>query len=124
MVAMRLMHVGRDCHAVGEATAPAVRAGDGLVMISGSGKTQTSIRQVRTALAERATVVAVTSAMDSELAQLATLTLHIPVESSRQLGGTLFEHTALVVMDSVISALAAGLPDANGVFRYRHTNLE
>jgi 6-phospho-3-hexuloisomerase len=35
MVAMRLMHVGFDVHAVGEPTAPSIREGDGLVMISG-----------------------------------------------------------------------------------------
>jgi 6-phospho-3-hexuloisomerase len=33
MAAMRLMHVGFDAHAVGEATAPSVAKGDGLVMI-------------------------------------------------------------------------------------------
>jgi hypothetical protein len=38
MAAMRLMHVRFDAHAVGEATSPSIGAGDGLVMISGSGR--------------------------------------------------------------------------------------
>ena len=37
------MHVGFDAHAVGEATAPAVGMGDGLVMISGSGETPVTL---------------------------------------------------------------------------------
>ena len=37
MAAMRLMHVGFTAHVVGEATAPAVVRGDGLIAISATG---------------------------------------------------------------------------------------
>ena len=38
MAAMRFMHLGRLAHFVGEATAPSIRAGDGLCLVSGSGE--------------------------------------------------------------------------------------
>ena len=37
--AMRLMHLGLDIHVVGETITPALREGDILVVVSGSGET-------------------------------------------------------------------------------------
>jgi D-arabinose 5-phosphate isomerase GutQ len=61
MVAMRLMHAGFDAHAVGEATAPSIGRGDGLVMISGSGKTPVTLHFARLALDFGARMLAVTT---------------------------------------------------------------
>jgi D-arabinose 5-phosphate isomerase GutQ len=47
MAATRLRHVGFDAHAVGEATAPSVREGDGFVVISGSGETAVILHLAR-----------------------------------------------------------------------------
>src|SRR5262249_49761484 len=44
MAAMRLMHVGYETHFVGEATAPSVRKGDGLLLVCGSGQTPISLQ--------------------------------------------------------------------------------
>ncbi len=49
MAAMRFMHMGREAHVVGEATAPSIRAGDGLVIVSGSGETAVSVNFARIA---------------------------------------------------------------------------
>ena len=57
MAAMRLMHVGRNVHFVGEVTAPAIREGDGLVIVSGSGETPVSMNFARIAKAEDAQVI-------------------------------------------------------------------
>jgi len=43
MAAMRLMHVGFDAHAGGEATGASIGHDDGLVMISSSGETHRSL---------------------------------------------------------------------------------
>ncbi|GAA3940933.1 6-phospho-3-hexuloisomerase [Actinomadura viridis] len=123
MVAMRLMHIGRTCHVAGEATAPAVRRGDVLIVISGSGTTPASVRHAESARAEGATVIAVTRPGGGALAGIADLTLRIPAGASAQLGGNLFEQAALIALDGLVNALAAGVPDARGRLRRRHANL-
>jgi len=124
MIAMRLMHIGRDCHAAGEPTAPSIRTGDGLLVISGSGSTATSVHHARTAHSEAATVAAVTAMPDSPLGRIADVCLQIPAEGSAQLGGSLFEQAALLVLDSVVNTLAAKVPDARERLRYLHANLQ
>jgi len=79
MVAMRLMHVGFDAHVVGEATAPAVGDGDGLVMISGSGATPVSLHLAALAINSGAQVLAVTARAESGLAHLAHCVLEVPM---------------------------------------------
>jgi 6-phospho-3-hexuloisomerase len=49
MAAMRFMHMGRQAHFVGEPTAPSIRSGDGLVIVSGSGETSVSVNFARIA---------------------------------------------------------------------------
>ena len=49
MAAMRFMHLGRDSHVLGEATAPSVRHGDVLVAVSGSGETPVTVAFARIA---------------------------------------------------------------------------
>ncbi|TMJ39929.1 MAG: SIS domain-containing protein [Alphaproteobacteria bacterium] len=43
MAAMRFMHIGRAVHFVGEVSAPSIRKGDALLVISGSGETPVSV---------------------------------------------------------------------------------
>jgi 6-phospho-3-hexuloisomerase len=78
MAAMRLMHVGFEAHAVGEATAPSICDGDGLVMISGSGETPVTLHLARLARRFGAHILAVTARADSTLARLADLVLEVP----------------------------------------------
>jgi 6-phospho-3-hexuloisomerase len=124
MFAMRLMHLGRSVHVVGETTAPSVRSGDGLVIVSGSGRTPVSLHFAEIARAEGARVVVLTSQPASPLAQLADLTLVLPSSGSTQLGGSQFEQSALLVLDALVYALAAEVEDAPGVLAHRHTNLQ
>lgn len=123
-VAMRFMHIGRDCHVVGEATTPAIRAADGLLVISGSGTTHSSVHFARLARAEGATIVAVSRVRQSPLAAVSDVLLQLPVSSTAQLGGNLFEQSALVLLDSVVNTLAASLPEAAAGLRFRHANLQ
>ncbi len=123
MVAMRFMHLGRQAHFVGEATAPAVRAGDGLVLISGSGATPTTVGHGEVARRVGATVVTVTYSPASPAADLADLVVYLPAKPSTQLGGSLFEQAALLVFDGVVATLAGAMEDAAGGLRARHSNL-
>ena len=55
---------------------------------------------------------------------IAEETLVIAVGESEQFGNTLFEHVALVVIDSVVLALMRDLDDPTTLMERNHTNLE
>lgn len=124
MAAMRFMHIGRTVHFVGEVSAPSIRRNDGLLIISGSGQTPVSLNFAGIAKSEEATVVAVTREAQSPLAQMADITMLVPTVASVQFGGSLFEQCSLIILDSVVLQLTAGIPDAHKSMQHRHTNLQ
>ena len=124
MAAMRFMHMGRPAHFVGEATAPSIRAGDGLCLVSGSGSTHVTIHFTRIAKDEGAKIALITRQPESALAQLADSVLHAPIELTRQFGGSLFEQTSLILLDAIVLELMQAVPDPHGVMLRRHTNLQ
>lgn len=124
MVAMRLMHLGVDTHAVGEVTAPSVGAGDVLMMFSGSGETPVSQHLARIAADAGATILAVTTRRDSSLGALADLVLEVPAMGSAQFGGSLFEQSALLAVDALVLALTEGAAGTYEQMHARHTNLQ
>lgn len=124
MAAMRFMHLGRTVHYVGEVSAPSIRKGDALLIISGSGETPVSVNFARLAKSEGADVVTMTHKPTGTLAKIADLVLPVPIEATRQFGGSLFEQSCLILLDSVVLALAARLPGAHETMLYRHTNLQ
>ena len=124
MAAMRFMHMGRTAHFVGEATAPSIRAGDGLCIVSGSGKTPVSVHFARIAKQEGAQIALITREPDSTLAELADCVLHAPIETTRQFGGSLFEQTSLILLDAIVLELMQAMPDAHKTMLTRHTNLQ
>jgi 6-phospho-3-hexuloisomerase len=124
MTAMRLMHLGRDVHVLGEATAPAVAPVDGLLVISGSGNTPMSLHFARRTRELGGQILAVTAHRTSPLGALADIVLQVPPTQTRQFGGSLFEQGALLVMDAVVLALAAEQHDAHRIMQARHTNMQ
>lgn len=124
MAAMRFMHLGWTAHFVGEATAPSIRDGDGLLLVSGSGETTTSVHFARVAKAEGAHIVLITREPGSALAKLADRVLIAPVARTTQFGGSLFEQTSLVLLDAIVFELMQQDPDAPRTMLSRHTNLE
>lgn len=127
--AMRLMHLGMESYVVGETITPALRAGDLLVAFSGSGETHSIVEFCETAQGLGGRVCLLTAAPDSTLGLTADLVVNLGVAAPpaheapgqyevRQLTGqyrsvspdfapfgTLFEMTALVFSDAVLSAL-------------------
>ncbi|WP_368904594.1 SIS domain-containing protein [Taklimakanibacter lacteus] len=124
MAAMRFMHMGRMVHFVGEVSAPSIRRGDALLIISGSGETPVSVGFARIARAEGAQVVTLTHKPKGTLAGIADIVLPVPVETTEQFGGSLFEQSCLLLLDSVILSLARDMPDAHQLMLHRHTNLQ
>ena len=124
MAAMRLMHLGRRVHVVGETTTPAIRAEDVLLVVSGSGRTQTSVRQVELAKAEGATIVSVVSQIDSELARLADTLVLVAVPDSAQQGNTLFEQITLALFDAALLELVCSGAASASSMTDLHANLE
>jgi 6-phospho-3-hexuloisomerase len=132
MAAMRLMHLGRTVHVVGETTTPAIAAEDLLLAVSGSGATNAVVHAAEVAAKRDAVVVGVTANTSSPLARAAGHVLHIPAPektdrsggtAQRQYAGTLFEQLVLVLLDAVFHTLwlRAGVP-ADDLYQ-RHANL-
>ncbi|MGH8115363.1 MAG: SIS domain-containing protein, partial [Rhodanobacteraceae bacterium] len=113
MAAMRFMHLGRTVHVVGDATAPSIRQGDGMVIVSGSGETPVGVGFGRIARAEQARLVLLTHKPRSTLAGIADIVLPVSVAGTVQFGGSLFEQASLLLLDAVVLLLMRRLPDAN-----------
>lgn len=131
MAAMRLMHLGLDVHVAGEITAPAVRAGDLLVAVSGSGATGSVVAASSTAKKIGAAVVAVTTAANSPLAAAADHVLVIPAADkqdhrnpiTQQYAGSLFEQGVLLAFDALFQTLWRSDDQSAEALWSRHANL-
>jgi 6-phospho-3-hexuloisomerase len=124
MVAMRFMHLGRRAHVPGEATAPAIRADDGMLVVSGSARTPVSLHYGRIAKQQHATLLLVTRQPSGPLARLADALLVLPTQDSLQFGGSLFEQGALLALDAIVLSLGRGSQETFTDMAHRHTNLE
>ena len=140
--AMRLMHLGLNTHVVGETVTPALRKGDMLVAVSGSGETTLTVTAAKVAKRIGAKIAAITSYHKSKLARLADLVVVIPgrrrTESTsdyvrRELSGeyaslaplgTIFEITTMVFLDGVVASLMHELGEKEEDLRARHAILE
>ncbi len=81
MFAIRLMQIGLEAHVVGDATTPAIAAGDLLIALSGSGRTETVVNLARKAGSFGARVLAITSSPTTPLAELADVVVVVPAGS-------------------------------------------
>ena len=132
MVAMRLMHLGLSVHVVGDATTPAIRAGDLLLAMSGSGSTPAVLRAVQDACRIGSRVAVVTTAASSPLAQAADLVVIIPAATkhdrsataSAQYAGSLFEQGSLLAFDAFFQVLIGRGGKSYEELWARHANLE
>ena len=140
-LAMRLMHLGLSVYVVGDTTTPAIRPGDLLLSISGSGETP-SVRVVAEEAKRRgARLASLTATPDSSLALLSDLVVYVPshvVRSgeedylARQVAGahepltplgTAFEMMALVLCDSIVVALMQQLRRTEDDMAAKHSTL-
>ncbi len=140
--AMRLMHIGLDVHVVGEATTPAIRKGDLLVAVTGSGETNSIVSMVQAAKKLGARTAAITSNPGSTAGTLSDVVVVIKGRTpgkrekdwlARQLKGgheplaplgTLFELSAMLFFDSLVEELMVARKESEDDLKKRHTQLE
>lgn len=130
MGTMRLVHLGKLVHIVGDSTTPAIGSDDLMIVGSGSGGTPTTVLIAEQARKIGAGILTITANGESRLAQLADTLLLITTPAkagtgtgrSIQPGGTLFEQSMLVLLDSLFLLLAGDNPEEQ--IGKRHANLE
>jgi 6-phospho-3-hexuloisomerase len=132
MVAMRLMHLGRTVHVVGETTTPAIGGGDLLLTASGSGTTAGVVHAAETATRAGAHVLSVSTTRESPLAALSTAVVVMPAAhktdrsqaASAQYAGSLFEQGVLLLGDALFHTLWQRDGRSADDLWPRHANLE
>jgi 6-phospho 3-hexuloisomerase len=127
--AMRLMHGGYDVFVVGEIVTPSIRKGDLLIVISGSGETETMLAFAKKAKEQGATLALISTRDSSSLGDLADARFRIgsPELFGKVVGmpmGTVFELSTLLFLEAIISHIIheKGIPEEE--MRTRHANLE
>jgi 6-phospho-3-hexuloisomerase/3-hexulose-6-phosphate synthase/6-phospho-3-hexuloisomerase len=127
--AMRLMHSGYDVSVVGEIVTPSIKAGDLLIIISGSGETEQLVAFTKKAKEIGAKILLISANSDSTIGDLADTTMQIG--RAEQYGkvrgmpmGTVFELSTLFFLEATISHVIhdKGIPEEE--MRSRHANLE
>lgn len=131
MIAMRLMHLGLRVHVAGEATAPAIQAGDVLLAVSGSGTTRPIVDAAVTAVSVDASVVAVTSNEQAPLVEYAREVLILEAADKQdhsgsvtsQYAGSLFEQGVLLAFDALFECLRIQVQQSAETLWQRHANI-
>ena len=133
MFAMRLMQLGLETHAIGEATAPAVQPGDLLVVGSGSGATESGVLAASQARALGAAVAVLCAYAESPISKLSDILVVLPGQTKdrvtekgrgRMLAGTTFEQSLLIFCDCACALLAEARAIAPEDIMWRHANIE
>jgi len=127
--AMRLVHSGYQVNMVGEIVTPAIKAGDLLVIISGSGGTETLMPLVKKAKSVGAKFVVVSMKAKSAMAEVADLNIQIGNDNSFPLTkgmpmGAQFELSALIFLEAVIADIVHAKNLTEEGMRAIHANLE
>ena len=127
--AMRLVHSGFNVSMIGEVVTPAIKEGDLLILVSGSGGTETLLPFVKKAKSVGAKLAVVSMKAKSAMADVADLTIQIGNDNSFPLTsgmpmGSQFELSTLVFLESAIADLIAAKGLTEEGMRAIHANLE
>jgi 6-phospho-3-hexuloisomerase len=135
--AMRLAQLDVNVHVAGDTIAPAARAGDILLILSGSGETPGMALLAEKAVAFGADVAAVTANSMGKIARLAKWAVILPVDAASgevadspngpllpQPLASLFEQASLLFLDAISGELMFRLGRNEADMRNRHANLE
>ena len=132
--AMRLMHLDKEAHVLGDATTPAAQPNDLMLLGSGSGATSSLVSAVEQARQIGVRTALVTINPDSPIGRTADLVVRIPAPSPKaddaesiqsvQPMGSLFEQSLGLLLDAVIIRLM-GLMNVTAEQMFaRHANIE
>lgn len=127
--AMRLMHAGNSVYMVGEVITPAIKEGDLLILVSGSGSTKTLMPFVEKAKSVGAKLAVVSMKSSSPMADQADLVVQIGQDDSFPLTkgmpmGSQFELSTLIFLEGAISKLVHDRDLTEQGMRALHANLE
>lgn len=140
--AMRLMHMGFNVYVVGETTTPAVQPDDLVIAVSGSGETPSIANLGAIAKKIGSKLACITSNKDSTIGSISDIVVVVPgrpkedviledYHERRMVGypqlaplGTIFEISALVFLDAVISELMVRTGADEAELKKRHTVFE
>ncbi len=130
---MRLFHMGRDAHVVGDMTTPPLGPGDLLIVSAGPGRLPSAETFMDVAAAAGATTAIVTAEPEGRAARKADVQLIIPAQTmASDQGksvsvlpmGSLFEIAQMIVFELIIIELRDRAGETAETMRARHTNLE
>lgn len=127
--AMRLMHGGYQAYLVGEIVTPSIQKGDLLIVISGSGETETMIAYTKKAKEQGANIALISTRDKSTIGDMADRVFRIgtPEQYGKVVGmpmGTTFELSTLVLLEATISHIIHTKKIPEEQMRTRHANLE
>jgi 6-phospho-3-hexuloisomerase len=130
---MRLFHMGRAAHVVGDMTTPPLGPGDLMIVTAGPGKLPSAETFMQVAKDAGARTAVITAQPDGPAAQKADVVLFIPAQTmaNDQRGeisllpmGSLFEIAETILLELVILKLRQRVGETAETMRARHTNLE
>jgi 3-hexulose-6-phosphate synthase/6-phospho-3-hexuloisomerase len=126
---MRLMHGGYNTFVVGEIVTPSIRRGDLLILISGSGETETMLAYAKRAKEQGAYLALISTKSSSTIGDLADAIFRIgsPEQYQRIVGmpmGTTFELSTLLFLEATIAHVIHTKKIPEEQMRTRHANLE
>jgi 6-phospho-3-hexuloisomerase len=132
--AMRLFHLGRDVHVVGDMTVPPLGPGDLLFVTIGPGALPTAEALLGVARAAGARTALITAQPGGQAARLADVVAVNPAQTmadDQGAGrtsvlpmGSLFETAQMILFELLILRLRERLGETAETMRARHTNLE
>ena len=127
--AMRLVHAGFQVSMIGEVVTPAIKAGDLLLLVSGSGGTETLLPFVKKAKSVGAKLTVISMKKTSAMADVADLVIQIGQDDSFPLTqampmGSQFELSTLIFLEAAIADLIAEKGLTEEGMRAIHANLE
>lgn len=126
---MRLMHAGYNVFVVGEIVTPSVRKGDLLIVISGSGETETMIAYAKRAKEKGAYVALISTTGSSTIGDMSDAVFRIgtPDQYQKVVGmpmGTTFELSTLLFLEATIAHVIHEKKIPEEQMRTRHASLE
>ncbi|WP_445810622.1 SIS domain-containing protein [Yoonia sp.] len=131
-LAMRLYHLGRDAHVVGDMTAPPVGPGDVLCISAGPGDFSTVAALLSVAKNAGAKVVCFTSESNGSVPKAADLVCQLPAQTMASDAqatsilpmGSLYEVLMFLFFELLVLDLRDHLGVSPDAMRANHTNLE
>jgi 3-hexulose-6-phosphate synthase/6-phospho-3-hexuloisomerase len=126
---MRLMHGGYRAFVVGEIVTPSIRKGDLLIVISGSGETETMMAYTKKAKEQGARIALISTKSSSSIGDLADTLFQVgtPEQYKKTVGmpmGTTFELSTLLLLEATVSHIIHTKKIPEEEMRTRHANLE